>query len=296
MPSAVASHARAASSIWPNDRRGAAARADRRPAAARDRAGGASRRVRGRESRGWRRGRASSGSSRRLRPETAAQPRNHRCGVPGKCRSHRVESNSEPRDVPGRCSLVLAAFTAGQGYCADADHSPRAWLMHKTGITKGAAAGHLAWSRRAAAYPQVVAALAGAAGDHLRRRRVLGGDLVSKPRSPDRGTPPGPAYVIGTALIRAVHWPLECVSPNLYGRKITFVMTFARYVLAQKALALRVARLPRGLVKHGHLPDSPSRSRVSAPSGRVLRLASLTEGNQSRPLLICGVSVLAPAL
>ena len=55
---------------------------------------------------------------------------------------------------------VLAAFTAGQGYCADADYSPRAWLMHKTGVTKGAAAGHMAWARRAAAHPQVVAALA----------------------------------------------------------------------------------------------------------------------------------------
>ncbi len=55
---------------------------------------------------------------------------------------------------------VLAAFTAGQGYCADADYSPRAWLMHKTGITRGAAAGHTAWARRLAAHPQVVAALA----------------------------------------------------------------------------------------------------------------------------------------
>ena len=55
---------------------------------------------------------------------------------------------------------VLAAFTAGQGYCADADYSPRAWLMHNTGVTKGAAAGHTAWARRAAAHPQVVAALA----------------------------------------------------------------------------------------------------------------------------------------
>ena len=58
-------------------------------------------------------------------------------------------------------AAVLAAFTAGQGYCADADYSPRAWLMHKTGITQGAAAGHLAWARRLAAHPQVVAALAG---------------------------------------------------------------------------------------------------------------------------------------
>ena len=35
---------------------------------------------------------------------------------------------------------VLAGFTAGQGYCADADYSPRTWLMHKTGITRAAAA------------------------------------------------------------------------------------------------------------------------------------------------------------
>src|SRR6266567_2516784 len=56
---------------------------------------------------------------------------------------------------------VLAAFTAAQGYTADADYSPRAWLIHKTGITRGAAAGHTAWARRAAGHPQVVAALAG---------------------------------------------------------------------------------------------------------------------------------------
>ena len=37
-----------------------------------------------------------------------------------------------------RASL-LAAFTSGQGYSADADYSPRAWLIHKTRITKGAA-------------------------------------------------------------------------------------------------------------------------------------------------------------
>jgi hypothetical protein len=55
---------------------------------------------------------------------------------------------------------ILGAFTAGRGYAADADYSPRAWLIHKTRITRGAAAGHLAWARRAAAHPQVVAALA----------------------------------------------------------------------------------------------------------------------------------------
>jgi hypothetical protein len=55
---------------------------------------------------------------------------------------------------------ILGAFTAGQGYCADADYSPRAWLIHRTRITKGAAAGHTGWARRAAAHPQVAEALA----------------------------------------------------------------------------------------------------------------------------------------
>src|SRR6266567_2015469 len=58
---------------------------------------------------------------------------------------------------------ILAAFTAGQGYSADADYSPRAWLIHKTKVTKGAAVGYTAWARRTTAHPQVVAALAGGA-------------------------------------------------------------------------------------------------------------------------------------
>src|SRR6516165_1604108 len=54
----------------------------------------------------------------------------------------------------------LSAFTVGQGYAADADYSARAWLMHKTGITRGAAASHTAWATRAGTHPAVVAALA----------------------------------------------------------------------------------------------------------------------------------------
>jgi hypothetical protein len=55
---------------------------------------------------------------------------------------------------------ILAAFTAGQGYADDADYSPTAWLIHRTRITKAAARGHLGWAHRAAAHPQVLAALA----------------------------------------------------------------------------------------------------------------------------------------
>ena len=58
---------------------------------------------------------------------------------------------------------ILGAFTAGQGYCDDADYSPTAWLINRTRITKGAARAHLGWARRASRHPQV---LAGAGRGH----------------------------------------------------------------------------------------------------------------------------------
>src|SRR5581483_6525879 len=54
---------------------------------------------------------------------------------------------------------VLGAFTAGRGYAADADYSPRSWLMHQTGITRGAAVSYTAWVKRAARHPQLYAAM-----------------------------------------------------------------------------------------------------------------------------------------
>ncbi len=55
---------------------------------------------------------------------------------------------------------VLAAFTAAQGCCEDGDYSPRSWLIHRTRVTKGTAAGHIAWVRRARSHPRILAALA----------------------------------------------------------------------------------------------------------------------------------------
>ena len=54
----------------------------------------------------------------------------------------------------------LAAFTAGQGCAGDAEYSAVSWLMHRTGITRGAAVGHAAWAGRTRTHPKVVAALA----------------------------------------------------------------------------------------------------------------------------------------
>ena len=57
-------------------------------------------------------------------------------------------------------AAVLAAFTAGQGYAGDAEYSAVSWLIHRTGITRGAAVGHAAWAGRTRTHPKVLAALA----------------------------------------------------------------------------------------------------------------------------------------
>ena len=69
-------------------------------------------------------------------------------------------------------AAILAAFTSGQGYAADADYSPRAWLISKTRVTKGAAVGYTAWARRAAAHPQVIQALAAGEMSESYARRI----------------------------------------------------------------------------------------------------------------------------
>ena len=71
-------------------------------------------------------------------------------------------------------AAILAAFTSAQGYCADADYSPRAWLIHKTQITKAAAVGYTAWVRRAAAHPLVAAALAAGEMSQSYARAICG--------------------------------------------------------------------------------------------------------------------------
>ena len=78
-------------------------------------------------------------------------------------------------------AAVLAAFTAGQGYAGDAEYSAVSWLIHRTGITRGAAVGHAAWAGRTRTHPKVVAALAagqvsgvGRAADLLVDREAAG--------------------------------------------------------------------------------------------------------------------------
>ncbi len=71
----------------------------------------------------------------------------------------RVLEQSDAVATAARAS-VLGAFSAGKGYAADGTYSPKAWLIHQTGITRGAAALHIAWVRRAQTHPEVTEALA----------------------------------------------------------------------------------------------------------------------------------------
>jgi hypothetical protein len=58
-------------------------------------------------------------------------------------------------------TVVLGAFVAGQDYAEDGDYSACSWLIHRTQVTKGAAADHTGWVKRGAGHPVVLAALAG---------------------------------------------------------------------------------------------------------------------------------------
>ena len=78
---------------------------------------------------------------------------------------------------------MLAGFTAGQGYAGDAAYSARAWLIHQTRITSGAAVGHTAWARRTRTHPRVIAALAaGQVSESVGRQLCLWTDKLPEDR------------------------------------------------------------------------------------------------------------------
>ena len=56
-------------------------------------------------------------------------------------------------------AAVLAAFTAGQGYEPDGHGSAVQWLIHRTGISKGAALGAYGWHKRLARHAMIAAAM-----------------------------------------------------------------------------------------------------------------------------------------
>ena len=111
---------------------------------------------------------------------------------------------------------ILAAFTSGQGYAADADYSPRAWLIHKTHVTKGAAVGYTAWVRRAAAHPEIAQALAAGQISESVARTICGWtDKLPADCQPDAD-----AILLGAAAGGADVADLAGLAGEIYGRSL----------------------------------------------------------------------------
>jgi hypothetical protein len=96
---------------------------------------------------------------------------------------------------------TLSAFTSGCGYSSDAQYSAKAWLVYKTGVTKGAAASHTAWMRRAREHPAVFAAMAaGDVSEPMARLLCQWTDKIPENRRDDADTILVAAAVAGTDL------------------------------------------------------------------------------------------------
>ncbi|MGH3227428.1 MAG: DUF222 domain-containing protein [Streptosporangiaceae bacterium] len=112
---------------------------------------------------------------------------------------------------------ILAAFTAGQGYAADADYSPTSWLIHRTRVTKGAARGHLAWARRATAHPQVLAALAEGAVLTESMARMI---CCWTGKLPPGCRPAADEILVGAARAGARKEDLAALAAEIYARSL----------------------------------------------------------------------------
>jgi hypothetical protein len=111
---------------------------------------------------------------------------------------------------------ILAAFTSGQGYSADADYSPRAWLINRTRVTKGAAVAYTAWVRRAAGHPEVAAALAAGEISESFARTIC----AWTGRLPEDCRPDADAILLGAARGGADLRDLAGLAGEIYARSL----------------------------------------------------------------------------
>ena len=129
---------------------------------------------------------------------------------PGGGRCHRDDAEEQARclKVLERATAIgaaartrMLAFTSGRGYSADAQYSAKTWLVYKTGVTKGAAASHTAWMRRALEHPAMFAAMAaGDVSEPVARLLCQWTDKIPEARRADADAILVAAAVAGTDL------------------------------------------------------------------------------------------------
>ena len=113
---------------------------------------------------------------------------------------------------------ILVAFTASQGYSADADYSPTSWLIHRTRVTKGAARGHLGWARRAVTHPDVLKALAeGTVVSESMARTIC----QWTDKLPEACRPAADEILIAAAQAGARQEDLAALAAEIYARSLT---------------------------------------------------------------------------
>jgi len=109
----------------------------------------------------------------------------------------------------------LDAFIGAQGPAADGDGSGRVWVLRKTGVTAGCAAGRVGWSRRVRAHPLVAAALAdgGRVSDSIGK---LIADYTDKLPAADRDA--ADAILLGVARAGARQDDIARLAAQMYER------------------------------------------------------------------------------
>jgi hypothetical protein len=111
----------------------------------------------------------------------------------------------------------LAAFAAGQGYSADADYSPSAWLIHRTKVTKGAARGYVGWAGRTVTHPHVLKALAEGAVVSESVARII---CRWTGKLPAESRPAADEILIAAARAGAREEDLAALAAEIYARSL----------------------------------------------------------------------------
>jgi len=104
---------------------------------------------------------------------------------------------------------------SAQGPAADGDASGRTWVLRKTGVTPGCAAGRVGWSRRVRAHPLVAAALAegGRVSDSMGKAIA---DYTDRLPAADRD--PADAILLGVARAGARPDDIARLAAQMYER------------------------------------------------------------------------------